>query len=507
MSTMRKVSVIIPIKNEEEKLEMILNEVKKLNPLEIITVINGSIDKSEEIAQAMECKVIVYEDALGHDIGRAIGAFYAKGDILLFLDGDILISNKNLYPFIDAIEQGHDIALNNLELIMNTKERPHSVSVVKKALNELFGYDELTINSMVAVPHAISRHALQEVNWRSLANPPLAQAIAMSKKLSIVAPEYVDVISRNKIRPDIHIEKSSESPYNWIEDVIFGDHLSAVHYLITEKGKRGGHPDKRYRTMLQNIKRLNAGKTVLRSAVICDEGKLSLEQLTEVIRTLKESQIDEILFISSRQEKIKMDRLRDLNVMVIPLFIKGDIFLNRAIGAVFASGESVLFLDEKSILPAEDWEKLFKEAENGADLVLLNEVNYLDESHPLELINSMKYFLNLAAKRPDLWNNGLAFQPHVISRKALQLVGNSSIMIPPVAYLKIMEHSLPVSVVQVSTKLPYMDDAIKKEELIGDCIEGLSYFFSKTNERGGFSDGNRKRRILDELNDNGREIF
>jgi len=496
---MKKVSVIIPIKNEEEKLEMILNEVKKLNPLEIITVINGSSDKSEEIAQAMECKVIVSEEALGHDIGRAIGAFYAKGDILLFLDGDILISNKNLYPFIEAIEQGHDIALNKLESIMSTSQRPHSVSVVKKALNGLFGYDELTINSMVAVPHAISRHALQEINWRSLANPPQAQAIAMKKNLSIVAPEYVDVISRNKIRPDIHIERSRETPYNRIEDVIFGDHLSAVHFLITEKGKRGGYPEKKYRTMLQNIKRLNADKTVMRSAVICDEGKLGLEQLSDVIRTLKESQIEEILIISSRQEEAEMDRLHGSDVMIIPLFIKGDIFFSRAIGAVCASGESILFLDESSALPAEEWEKLFKEAENGADLVLLDEVKDLDEIHPIDLINSMKYFLNLAAKRPDLWNNGLAVQPHVISRKALQLVGYSSIMIPPVAYLKIMEHSLPVSVVQVSTKLTYMDDAIKKEELVGDFIEGLSYFFSKTNERGGFSDGNRKRKVLDEL--------
>ena len=101
----------------------------------------------------------------------------------------------------------------------------------------------------------------------------------------------------------------------------------------------------------------------------------------------------------------------------------------------------------------------------------------------------------------------MAVLPHIISRKALQLVGYPSIMIPPVAYLKIMEYSLPVSVVQVSTKLIYMDDTIKKEELVGDCIEGLSYFFSKTNERGGFSDGNRKRMVLDELNESGKEIF
>ncbi|MDM5225174.1 glycosyltransferase [Cytobacillus sp. NJ13] len=496
---MRKVSVVIPIMNEEEKLAMILKEVKKLNPLEIITVINGSRDKSEEIAQAMECKVITYEEPLGHDVGRAIGAYYAKGDILLFLDGDILIPYEELYPFIDAIEQGHDIALNNLESIMNNKQRPHSVSVVKKALNELFGYHGLSINSMVAVPHAISRLALQEINWRSLANPPLAQAIAMRKQMSIVAPGYVDVVSKNKIRPDIHIEKCSDSPYNRIEDVIFGDHLSAVHYLIREKGKRGGRPDKKHGTMLENVKRSKAAKTVMRSAVICDVENLDIDLVSDVIKTLNETNIEEVLVVLSSQDQTKIDRLRDLEVTLIPWFINDDIFLKRAIGAILASGESILFLEDRRTLPAEELERLFKEAENGADLVLLDEVHNLDEIHPIDQINSIKYFLNIAVKRPELLNNGLAEQPHIISRKALQKIGYSSILIPPLAYLKILELNLPVSIVQVSTKLIYLNDAAKNENLVGDYIEGLSYLFSATNERGSFSDGNRKRKFLDEL--------
>lgn len=96
------------------------------------------------------------------------------------------------------------------------------------------------------------------------------------------------------------------------------------------------------------------------------------------------------------------------------------IFFKRAIGAILASGESILFLEDRRTLPAEELERLFKEAENGADLVLLDEVHNLDEIHPIDQINSIKYFLNIAVKRPELLNNGLAEQPHIISRKALQ---------------------------------------------------------------------------------------
>ncbi|MDK8210708.1 glycosyltransferase, partial [Bacillus subtilis] len=82
-----KVSVIIPACNEADSLLPVIKEVQKMKPFEIIVVVNGSSDTTKEIAEDAGCRVIYYEEALGINIGRAIGAKKAKGDILLFLDG------------------------------------------------------------------------------------------------------------------------------------------------------------------------------------------------------------------------------------------------------------------------------------------------------------------------------------------------------------------------------------------------------------------------------------
>ncbi|MCF2132550.1 glycosyltransferase, partial [Strepomyces sp. STD 3.1] len=83
-----KLSIIIPACDEGDTIANVIKEAKGLNPFEIIVVANGSTDNTEEIARSLNCRVISFEEKLGIDVGRAVGAKEAKGDILLFLDGD-----------------------------------------------------------------------------------------------------------------------------------------------------------------------------------------------------------------------------------------------------------------------------------------------------------------------------------------------------------------------------------------------------------------------------------
>ena len=112
--TSMRVSVVIPVHNEASTLSKVLVEVRKLEPYEVIIVDNGSTDGTKEIALQHNCRVIYYRDSLGNDVGRAIGAREAKGEIVLFLDGDIVMKSEELYNFIKGIRQGHEIVLNNL---------------------------------------------------------------------------------------------------------------------------------------------------------------------------------------------------------------------------------------------------------------------------------------------------------------------------------------------------------------------------------------------------------
>ncbi|WJH32470.1 glycosyltransferase [Paenibacillus sp. CC-CFT747] len=108
-----KVSVIIPVMNEARTLASVIREARKVNKnTEVIVILNGSTDGSGRLARKMGARVITFDKPLGHDVGRSIGAKEAKGDILLFTDGDILLPGSSLRHLVRAVEKGTDVALN-----------------------------------------------------------------------------------------------------------------------------------------------------------------------------------------------------------------------------------------------------------------------------------------------------------------------------------------------------------------------------------------------------------
>ncbi len=60
----------------------------------------------------------------------------------------------------------------------------------------------------------------------------------------------------------------------------------------------------------------------------------------------------------------------------------------------------------------------------------------LDMFHPADPISMGKYFVNLVAKRPDLWNNSLTAVPHAMHKKVIEKIGYDSLIIPPFAQMK-----------------------------------------------------------------------
>lgn len=83
-------SIVIPAKNEEIYLPKLLKSIKKQNfcDYEIIVADADSIDRTKEIAQKYRAKV-VKGGMPGR--GRNAGAKVAKGEVLLFLDADVLL--------------------------------------------------------------------------------------------------------------------------------------------------------------------------------------------------------------------------------------------------------------------------------------------------------------------------------------------------------------------------------------------------------------------------------
>jgi len=87
------VSIIIPVLNEEDGLQKVLDEIpkKELEEMgykcEIIVVDGGSTDRTREIAKRSGAKVIV-EPRKGYGRAYKTGFSHANGDIIVTLDGD-----------------------------------------------------------------------------------------------------------------------------------------------------------------------------------------------------------------------------------------------------------------------------------------------------------------------------------------------------------------------------------------------------------------------------------
>lgn len=95
-------SIIIPTYNEEDYLPVLLDSIKgqDFNDYEVIVADANSKDRTREIAEEYGCTVV---DGGLPAVGRNNGAKVAKGDILLFLDSDLQLTEdylaKVLYEF------------------------------------------------------------------------------------------------------------------------------------------------------------------------------------------------------------------------------------------------------------------------------------------------------------------------------------------------------------------------------------------------------------------------
>ncbi len=107
---MKKVSVIVPAYNEEDYLGETLQALRKEEWLNELIVINdGSIDKTEDIANKYSDVTIYFSENVGK--GRALQAGWQKatGDIIVMLDADLgksVTEAKKLleplqYPYFD----------------------------------------------------------------------------------------------------------------------------------------------------------------------------------------------------------------------------------------------------------------------------------------------------------------------------------------------------------------------------------------------------------------------
>lgn len=110
------VSVVIPAKNEEKALKNLISGVVALDGiLEVIVVDDGSMDNTVKVSEDAGAKVISHPYSKGNGAAIKTGARSAKGDIIVFMDGDGQHTPSDIPRLLKKLRQGYDMVVGARE--------------------------------------------------------------------------------------------------------------------------------------------------------------------------------------------------------------------------------------------------------------------------------------------------------------------------------------------------------------------------------------------------------
>jgi len=119
------VSVVIPVYNEElivrECIRSLFNQT--FQPLDVVVVDDGSLDRSVDICRDLGMKVILQEHR-GPGAARNLGAKEAKGNILVFIDADMTFAPDYIEHLVAPIIHGKAIATCHWNELVANWENP-----------------------------------------------------------------------------------------------------------------------------------------------------------------------------------------------------------------------------------------------------------------------------------------------------------------------------------------------------------------------------------------------
>jgi len=146
MEKVKKVSIVIPVFNEEGNVPILYDKLKKvLDNLgidyEIIFVDDGSTDRTREILEEIaskdkKVKVIEFARNFGQTSAMMAGMDFATGDVIITMDGDLQNDPEDIPRLLEKIEEGYDVVSGWRK---NRKDAAISRKLPSKIANWLIG--------------------------------------------------------------------------------------------------------------------------------------------------------------------------------------------------------------------------------------------------------------------------------------------------------------------------------------------------------------------------------
>ncbi len=130
MSTI-EISIIIPTLNEEETISQCLETVVDIPGIEVIVADGGSTDRTVEIVgQYRDVKIGSSE--MGRSIQMNKGAEYARGEILLFLHADCVLSREAVLN-VRSVFEGSSFVGGAFNIRLLSDKFPYQI--IEKGIN------------------------------------------------------------------------------------------------------------------------------------------------------------------------------------------------------------------------------------------------------------------------------------------------------------------------------------------------------------------------------------
>lgn len=173
-----KISIIIPVLNEEKTLSYLLNQLQSFDAgnHEVIVVDGGSFDNSLFIAQEKATTVIVSKP--GRAVQMNSGADVATGDVFLFLHVDTILPESALSTVSSSCIKDNcwgrfDVRLSSdkfvyrlIESLINLRSRLTSIATGDQAIfikrdlfNRLNGFPEIALMEDVAFSKRLKKYS------------------------------------------------------------------------------------------------------------------------------------------------------------------------------------------------------------------------------------------------------------------------------------------------------------------------------------------------------------
>jgi 4,4'-diaponeurosporenoate glycosyltransferase len=182
-----KISFIIPARNEEDNIEDCINSIKKSisKNYEIIVVNDNSEDRTYEIVSKINgIKVVNVQDkpnfAVGKNYALYLGYLYSQGQILIFLDADVRITEEIIKETLNLLENYDAVSFSPKQITKTIWE--FSIQpIIFKFLEYLYPYSKsIALNGQFI---AIKREVYEDIGTHKVLLSEILEDVKLAKLL------------------------------------------------------------------------------------------------------------------------------------------------------------------------------------------------------------------------------------------------------------------------------------------------------------------------------------